>query len=65
MDKPSLRDENLPDEGRLPSFADCDLAALSRQGAHPVLAAVATALLSRELRGEPAVAFYEDGPYRL
>ncbi|MFJ5302437.1 YxD-tail cyclophane-containing RiPP peptide [Streptomyces sp. NPDC088350] len=51
--------------GALPDFADLDLKALSRQSSHPVLAAVAGGLLPRMLRGEPAMAFYEDGPYQL
>ncbi|MFF7447998.1 MULTISPECIES: YxD-tail cyclophane-containing RiPP peptide [unclassified Streptomyces] len=51
--------------GTLPDLTDLDLAALSREASHPVLAAVATGLLPRKLRGGPAVAYYEDGPYQL
>lgn len=51
--------------GALPDFADLDLKVLSRQSSHPVLGAVATSLLPRMLRGESAMAFYEDGPYQL
>ncbi|MGW0835264.1 YxD-tail cyclophane-containing RiPP peptide [Streptomyces prunicolor] len=47
----------------MPDFADLDPMALSRQSSHPVLAAVATSLVPRMLRGEPAMAFYEDGPW--
>ncbi|MFF4269697.1 YxD-tail cyclophane-containing RiPP peptide [Streptomyces sp. NPDC001536] len=49
----------------LPDLTDLDLLALSRESSHPVLAAVATGLLPRKLRGGPAMAFYEDGPYQL
>ncbi|WP_329259854.1 hypothetical protein OG223_40185 [Streptomyces sp. NBC_01478] len=49
----------------MPDFADLDLKVLSRQSSHPVLGAVATSLLPRMLRGESAMAFYEDGPYQL
>lgn len=60
------RGEREPGErepgGALPDFADLDLKALSRQTAHPVLAAVAGGLLPRMLSDEPAMAFYEDGP---
>ncbi|MER6180368.1 MULTISPECIES: YxD-tail cyclophane-containing RiPP peptide [Streptomyces] len=51
--------------GALPDLTDLDLLALSRESSHPVLAAVATGLLPRKLRGGPAMAFYEDGPYQL
>ncbi|MFG2777112.1 YxD-tail cyclophane-containing RiPP peptide [Streptomyces prunicolor] len=61
-DGPSRLGERGPD-GVLPDFADLDPMALSRQSSHPVLAAVATSLLPRMLRGEPAMAFYEDGPW--
>lgn len=48
----------------LPSLEDLDVEVLA--GAmHPVLAAVAVSLLPRALRGGPAMAFYEDGPYQL
>ncbi|MEW1641050.1 MULTISPECIES: YxD-tail cyclophane-containing RiPP peptide [unclassified Streptomyces] len=63
-DGPSRLGERGPD-GVLPDFADLDLRALSGQSSHPVLAAVAGGLLPRMLRGEPAMAFYEDGPYQL
>ncbi|MET7486559.1 YxD-tail cyclophane-containing RiPP peptide [Streptomyces sp. NPDC005538] len=63
-DGPSRLGERGPG-GALPDFADLDLSALSRQSSHPVLAAVASGLLPRMLRNEPAMAYYEDGPYQL
>jgi hypothetical protein len=48
--------------GTLPDLTDLDLRVLSRQSSHPVLAALASALLPRMLCPESAMAFYEDGP---
>lgn len=63
-DRPLLAGVREPG-AELPDLTDLDLLALSRESSHPVLAAVATGLLPRKLRGGPAMAFYEDGPYQL
>ena len=54
-----------PSTEPLPDLTDLDLLALSQGAPHQMLAAVATGLLPRKLRGGPAMAFYEDGPYQL
>lgn len=46
----------------LPNFTDLDLRDISDDASH-LLAPVASVLLARMLRDEPALAFYEDGPW--